>query len=141
MHTRLLLSTDLLRSCRIIARLVQHACLLSLQGIVADIISAGDFEAKQGTSSKAVRLAAAAGGPKYVALLGLGKADTLKKAAADRYGANPFQVNRISYHCDPPSWLAVQQSCSRFNRMIVCKMCTADPLQSWDRARHVTCRR
>lgn len=63
-----------------------------MQGVLADIIRIGDFDGKAGTASKAVRLGGGGGGPKYVALLGLGKTENLKKPAAERYGANPFQV-------------------------------------------------
>jgi hypothetical protein len=65
------------------------------QGALSELLSGGDFEAKQSSASRALRLgkaAAAAAGPRYVALLGLGKAEGLAKPAGERYGANPYQV-------------------------------------------------
>eukprot|EP00775_Hariotina_reticulata_P007401 gene7401-7610_t len=65
----------------------------SLQGVLGELLSGGDFEAKQGTASKAIRLAgSSAAGPKYVALLGLGKAEALAKPSAEQWGASPFQA-------------------------------------------------
>lgn len=64
-----------------------------MQGALAELLVGGEFEGKQGTASRALRLAPGASpGPRYVALLGLGKADGLAKPAGERYGANPFQV-------------------------------------------------
>lgn len=39
-----------------------------------------------------LRLGGVGGGPKYVVFWGLGKAENLEKPAAERSGANPFQV-------------------------------------------------
>jgi hypothetical protein len=71
---------------------------LSRQGALSELLAGGDFEAKQGSASRALRLgrpAAAAAGPRYVALLGLGKAEALAKLAGERYGANPYQVHTV----------------------------------------------
>jgi hypothetical protein len=71
-------------------------CLL-WQGALSELLSGGDFEAKQGSASRALRLgkpAGAASGPRYVALLGLGKAQALAQPAGERYGANPYQVGQ-----------------------------------------------
>jgi hypothetical protein len=68
---------------------------LRWQGALSELLSSGDFEAKQGSASRALRLGKAAGaaaGPRYVALLGLGAAEGLAKPAGERYGANPYQV-------------------------------------------------
>ncbi|KAF6251830.1 cytosol aminopeptidase family, catalytic domain-containing protein [Scenedesmus sp. NREL 46B-D3] len=70
-----------------------------LQGALSELLSGGDFEAKQGSASRALRLgkpAAAAAGPRYVALLGLGKADGLAKPAEECYGANPYQAAGVA---------------------------------------------
>jgi hypothetical protein len=60
----------------------------ALQGALGELLSGGDFEAKPGTASKAIRVGGA--GPKYVAMLGLGKAEDLAKEA--KWGASPYQV-------------------------------------------------
>jgi hypothetical protein len=58
---------------------------------LGELLAGGDFEGKAGQASKALRLMGAGGGagPKYVALLGLGKAEELAK---QQWGASPYQV-------------------------------------------------
>jgi hypothetical protein len=76
-------------------------CLLQ-QGALSELLSGGDFEAKQGSASRALRLGkptGAAAGPRYVALLGLGKGEALAKPAGERYGANPYQVRAALQLC------------------------------------------
>ncbi|WIA31378.1 hypothetical protein OEZ86_002277 [Tetradesmus obliquus] len=64
-----------------------------LQGALSELLSGGDFEGKQSSASRALRLGqSAAAGPRYVALLGLGKGEALAKPASERYGANPYQA-------------------------------------------------
>jgi hypothetical protein len=73
-----------------------------VQGALSELLSGGDFEAKQGSASRALRLGKAAGaaaGPRYVALLGLGKGEALAKPAGERYGANPYQVRAALQLC------------------------------------------
>jgi hypothetical protein len=66
----------------------------SLGGALGELLAGGDFDGKPGSASKAMRLAggATAAGPKYVALLGLGKADDLSKAEGPQWGTSPYQV-------------------------------------------------
>lgn len=68
--------------------MVLSNCVVMSQGALAELLTGGDFEGKQGTASKAIRIAGA--GPKYVAMLGLGKAEDLAKEA--KWGASPYQV-------------------------------------------------
>lgn len=64
----------------------------SLSGALAELLGGGDFEGKAGSASRALRLGSTgSAGPKYVALLGLGKADELA-AADDKPGAHPYQA-------------------------------------------------
>lgn len=64
----------------------------ALQGALGELLSGGDFEAKPGTASKAIRVGGA--GPKYVAMLGLGKAEDLAKEA--KWGASPYQTAGVA---------------------------------------------
>lgn len=65
----------------------------SLGGALGELLAGGDFDGKPGSASKAMRLGGGgAAGPKYVALLGLGKADELGKAEGPQWGASPYQV-------------------------------------------------
>jgi hypothetical protein len=63
----------------------------ALSGALGELLAGGDFEGKQGQASKALRLMGAGGGPgpKYVALLGLGKAQELGQ---QQWGASAYQV-------------------------------------------------
>lgn len=66
----------------------------SLQGALAELLTGGDFEGKQGSATKAIRVAGSSA--KYVALLGLGKAEDLAKEA--KWGASPYQVCAVCEH-------------------------------------------
>lgn len=65
----------------------------SLGGALGELLAGGDFDGKPGSASKAMRLSGGgAAGPKYVALLGLGKAEELGKTEGPQWGASPYQV-------------------------------------------------
>lgn len=57
------------------------------------IVSEGGFEGKQGSSSKVMRVGAAPAKAKYVALVGLGKAEKL--STTSEWGPSAFQVGSV----------------------------------------------
>jgi len=60
----------------------------ALSGVVSELLSGADFEAKQGTTTKVVRVLGSKA--KNVALLGLGSSEKL--GATPEWGASPFQA-------------------------------------------------
>lgn len=65
----------------------------SLAGALGDALAGGEFEGKAGSTSRAIRLGGGgASGPRFVALLGLGKAADLAGAAGGKWGTHPYQV-------------------------------------------------
>lgn len=62
----------------------------SFGSALSAIVSEGGFEGKQGSSSKVMRVGAAPAQAKYVALVGLGKADKL--STTSEWGPSAFQV-------------------------------------------------
>lgn len=82
----------------------------SLGGVLGLLLAGGDFEAKAGSASRALRLAPGSGaGAAAVALLGLGKAADLAKPAGEAWGASPYQVRPAAARRAVGQWGAAWQ--------------------------------
>lgn len=97
----------------------------ALQGALAELLNGGDFEGKPGTASKAIRVGGA--GPKYVAMLGLGKAEDLAKEA--KWGASPYQVQVVFMRAGPGGWglrcVYADGSVQAGHKSVISRSCTA----------------